>query len=63
MDKTKILDYIIFENLKNFKELKSKKNIDYNIEFARDRKSMIILKSIMAEVHIENMKLRKNLLK
>ena len=58
INKKAVLEHIIKENLEAFDSFKeARKNggiIDYDYEIARDRKSAIVLKAILAEVHLEN---------
>jgi len=60
-DKASILSFVVNETLESFNELKKLRQanlmgrIDYDYEIARDRKSAIMLKGILAETHIENM--------
>ena len=64
-DRSKIIDHVISETLESFNDLKKLKKketltkMDYDYEVARDRKSKILLKSILAEINMENHIIKK----
>lgn len=62
---TEVLDHLISETMASFDEVKKlkeegrEKEINYDYELLRDRKAVIALKTIMSEVHYENMEHRR----